>query len=260
MSTPPAIRVWESHMTLLKRIWKTNLTLGFVQPILFLLGMGLGVGSLVDARSSSADALGGVEYLAFLAPGLLATTAMLIGSFESTYPVLAGFKWSGSFESMAATTLSSRQIVAGQLLWWATRVGIGVVGVGVVLAFVPATRSWGLIPAVGSAVLCGLAFSTTVGAYAATREYDQSFNYVQRFVVTPLFLFGGAFYPIDALPDAMKPVAWVTPLWHGVELSRGFVLDDIGVGAVLGHVAVLVAYVALGLYLCDRFFAKRLYR
>jgi lipooligosaccharide transport system permease protein len=111
-----------------------------------------------------------------------------------------------------------------------------------------------------SAVLCGLSFSTTVGAYAATREYDQSFNYVQRFVVTPLFLFGGAFYPVDALPDAMKPVAWVTPLWHGVELSRGFVLETIGFGAVLGHVAVLVAYVTLGLYLCDRFFAKRLYR
>lgn len=247
-------------MTLLKRIWKTNLTLGFLQPILFLLGMGLGVGSLVDSQTSSSVALGGVEYLAFLAPGLLATTAMLIGSFESTYPVLAGFKWEGTFESMAATTLSSRQIVSGQLLWWATRIALGVVGVGVVLAFVPDTRSWGLIPAVMSAVLCGLSFSTTVGAYAATREYDQSFNYVQRFVVTPLFLFGGAFYPIDSLPDAMKPIAWLTPLWHGVELCRGFVLETIGFGEVLGHVAVMSAYVMVGLVLCDRFFARRLYR
>lgn len=247
-------------MTLLKRIWKTNLTLGFVQPILFLLGMGLGVGSLVDSQTSSSASLGGVDYLAFLGPGLLATTAMLVGSFESTYPVLAGFKWEGTFESMAATTLSSRQIVSGQLLWWATRVALGVVGVGVVLAVVPDTRSWGLIPATLSAILCGLSFSTTVAAYAATREYDQSFNYVQRFVVTPLFLFGGAFYPVDSLPAVVRPIAWVTPLWHGVELSRGFVLESIGFWAVTGHVVVLVAYVMLGLVLCDRFFARRLYR
>lgn len=260
MSTPPAVRVWESHMVLLKRIWKTNLTLGFVQPILFLLGMGLGVGSLVDAQSSSTEVLGGVQYLAFLAPGLLATTAMLIGAFESTYPVLAGFKWSGSFESMAATTLSSRQVVAGQLLWWATRVGLGVVGVAVVLTIVPTTRSWGLIPATFSAILCGLTFSTTVGAYAATREYDQSFNYVQRFIITPLFLFSGAFFPIDSLPVAIRPVAWVTPLWHGVELSRGFALETIGFGAAIGHLTVLCAYVAVGLVLCDRYFARRLYR
>lgn len=247
-------------MTLLKRIWKTNLTLGFVQPVLFLLGMGLGVGSLVDARSGSTEALGGVGYLGFLAPALLATTAMLVGSFESTYPVLAGFKWEGTFESMAATTLTSRQIVAGQLLWWATRVSLAVVGVTIVLTIVPETRSWGLVPATLSAVLCGLSFSTTVGAYAATREYDQSFNYVQRFVVTPLFLFGGAFYPIDALPGALKPIAWVTPLWHGVELTRGFVLESIDFFAVLGHLGVLVAYVGLGLFLCDRYFSRRLYR
>ncbi|NBU54732.1 MAG: ABC transporter permease [Acidimicrobiia bacterium] len=260
MTTPPAVRVWESHMTLLKRIWKTNLTLGFVQPILFLLGMGLGVGSLVDARTASSDALGGMGYLAFLAPALLATTAMLVGAFESTYPVLAGFKWEGTFDSMAATSLTTRQIVAGQLLWWATRVSLAVVGVTVVLVVVPDTRSWGLVPATLSAVLCGLSFSTTVGAYAATREYDQSFNYVQRFVVTPLFLFGGAFYPIEALPGILKPIAWVTPLWHGVELTRGFVLETIGFFAVLGHLAVLFAYITLGLYLCDRYFTRRLYR
>ena len=247
-------------MTLLKRIWKTNLTLGFLQPVLFLLGMGLGVGSLVDARTGAAETLGGVSYLAFLAPALLATTAMLVGSFEATYPVLAGFKWEGTYESMAATSLSSRQIVAGQLLWWATRVSLAVGGVTIVLLIVPDTRSWGLVPATLSAILCGLAFSTTIGAYAATREYDQSFNYVQRFVVTPLFLFGGAFYPIDALPDAMQPIAWVTPLWHGVELSRGFVNETIGFFEVIGRVSVLATYVAVGLLLCDRCFARRLYR
>jgi lipooligosaccharide transport system permease protein len=260
VTTPASVRVLEMQMLLLKRIWKTNLTLSFLQPLLFFLGMGLGVGSLVDDRASSSEALGDISYATFLGPGLLATTAMLTAAGESLWPVLGGFKWEGSYEAMAATRLTAPQVVRGQFLWLAVRMGIAVGGVAVVLAVHPDTRSWGILPAVPAALLCGLVFTAWITAWAASREYDTSFSNVQRLVITPLFLFGGAFYPVDSLPDALRPVAWVTPLWHGVELCRGFVLHTLGMTEALGHVAVLVIWLIPGWIVCDRLFAKRLYR
>jgi lipooligosaccharide transport system permease protein len=260
VTTPASVRVLEMQMLLLKRIWKTNLTLSFLQPLLFFLGMGIGVGSLVDGRSSSADALGDVSYVAFLGPGLLATTAMLTAAGESLWPVLGGFKWEGTYEAMAATRLTAPQIVRGQFLWLGVRMTIAVGGVALVLLVHPDTRSWGVLPAVPMALLCGLVFTAWITAWAASREYDTSFSNVQRLVITPLFLFGGAFYPVDSLPDVLRPIAWVTPLWHGVELCRGFSLHTLGFSAMFAHLGVLLAWLVPGWILCDRLFARRLYR
>lgn len=260
MATPASVRVLEMQLLLLKRIWKTNLTLSFLQPLLFFLGMGIGVGSLVDGRAASAVALGDVSYAAFLGPGLLATTAMLTAAGESLWPVLGGFKWDGSYEAMAATRLTAAQVVRGQFLWLGVRMGIAVGGVAVVLAVHPDTRSWGIVPAVPAAMFCGLVFTAWITAWAASREYDTSFSNVQRLVITPLFLFGGAFYPVDSLPELLRLVAWLTPLWHGVELCRGFTRYSLGLGDLLIHVAVLTAWFVPGWILCDRLFARRLYR
>jgi lipooligosaccharide transport system permease protein len=260
VGTPASVRVLEMQTLLLKRIWKTNLTLSFLQPLFFFLGMGLGVGSLVNDRPSSADALGNVSYAAFLGPGLLATTAMLTAAGESLWPVLGGFKWDGTYEAMAATRLTAAQVVRGQFLWLMVRMVIAVGGVAVVLAVHPDTRSWGIVPAVPAALLCGLVFTAWLTAWASSREYDSSFSMVQRMVVTPLFLFGGAFYPVDSLPDWLRPVAWATPLWHGVELCRGFVLHTLGASDFVFHVAVLAVWLVPGWIVCNRFFARRLYR
>ncbi|MEY2641757.1 MAG: hypothetical protein RLZZ368_404 [Actinomycetota bacterium] len=260
VATPASVRVLEMQMLLLKRIWKTNLTLSFLQPLLFFLGMGLGVGSLVNDRPSSSEALGGIPYASFLGPGLLATTAMLTAAGESLWPVLGGFKWDGTYEAMAATRLTAAQVVRGQFLWLGVRMGIAVGGVAIVLAVHPDTRSWGIAPAVAAAMLCGLVFTAWITAWAASREYDTSFSNVQRLVITPVFLFGGAFYPVDSLPDVLRPIAWVTPLWHGVEMCRGFMLHTLGGVDLALHTLVLVAWLIPGWILCDRFFAKRLYR
>lgn len=260
MATPASIRVLESHLLILQRIWKTNLTLSFLQPLLFFLGMGIGVGSLVNDRASSADSLGNIPYAAFLGPGLLATTAMLTAAGESLWPVLGGFKWDGCYEAMAATRLTPQQVVRGQFLWLAVRMGIAVGGVAVVLAVYPDTRSWGIIPAVPAALICGLSFTTWITAWAASREYDTSFSNVQRLIITPLFLFGGAFYPVDSLPIGLQPIAWVTPLWHGVELCRGLMLHTLGITDFIFHVAVMVAWIIPGWIICDRMFSRRLNR
>ena len=260
MSTPAAIRVWEGYFTFYRVHWKSNVFGAFVQPFLYLLGMGVGVGSLVDTRAGAdpTNALGGLSYYEFLAPALLATTGMMLGSGEALWPTLGGFKWQRFFHAQAQTPLSTGQIVGGLTLWHATRAGIGVIGVGAVLALFPGTRRWGLLAAMPFGVLTGLAFAAPLIAWSATRETERSFPNIMRFVITPLFLFGGAFYPISSLPAWLEPLAKLTPLWHGVELCRGAVHGTLTAGAVAVHVAVLVGLAALGSVLAQRAFRTRL--
>jgi lipooligosaccharide transport system permease protein len=250
--------VWESHFTQYRTIWKSNVMGAFVQPFLYLLGMGLGVGALVDRGADSDELLEGLTYFQFLAPGLLATTAMMIASNEALWPVTGGFRWMRTFHAQAATPISPGQVAGGLALWHVTKALIAVTGVAIVLALFAETRSWGLPAAVAFGGLTGAAFAAPITAWSATRENDNSFPSIQRFVIMPLFLFGGAFYPIDQLPDAMQPVAKLTPLWHGVELCRGSVHGRLELGAALVHIAYLAALAAAGWLSARRSFTKRL--
>jgi lipooligosaccharide transport system permease protein len=258
MATPTTIRVWESHLAVYRRIWHGHVLLAFVQPALYLLGFGLGVGTLVDDNVDSTAALGGISYFSFLAPALLATTAMISAGQASLWEVLDGFLWSNRYRAMAATPLAPRQIATGLALWQATRTTIAVVGVAVVLSLFDETRTWGLLPAIPAAVLTGLAFALPITAWSSTRQSGAPFPSVIRFVLLPMFLFGGAFFPIDQLPDWIQPVAYVTPLWHGIELCRSAVIADVEPTAPLVHVAVLVAYAAVGWWACTVTFTRRL--
>jgi lipooligosaccharide transport system permease protein len=258
MSTPTTIRVWESEFAVYRKVWQSHLLLAFVQPLLYLLGIGLGVGALVDANANSTTSLGGVSYFAFLGPALLATTAMMSAGQASLWQVLDGFFWGNRYRAMAATPLTSGDIASGLTLWHATRTTIGVVGVAVVLAGFDETRSWGLVVAVPVAVLTGLAFALPITAWSSTRYGDGSFPTIIRFGLLPMFLFGGAFFPVDQLPDWLQPVAYVTPLWHGVELCRGVVIDSISTGNAVVHLSVIGGYVVAGWVACRIAFARRL--
>lgn len=259
MSTAP-LRVWESFLTVYRRVWLSNVLGSFVQPLLYLLGMGVGVGTLVDNGTGNAAALGGVGYFEFFAPALIATTAMFAAANEAMWPVMDGFMWSNAYRSMAATPLRPVDIINGQALWMATRAGISATGVAAVLALFDQTRSWGLVGAVAAAALTGLAFGMPLAAWSSTRSVDQSFPAIMRFVITPMFLFAGAFYPVDQLPSWLHPVAYATPLWHGVELSRGAVLGTLQPGATVVHVAVLATCAMAGWTICRVTFARRLAR
>ena len=261
MSTPTTIRVWESEFAVYRKIWTSHLLLAFVQPLLYLLGMGLGVGALVDANTESPDAIGGLSYFQFLGPALLATTAMITAGQASLWQVLDGFHWGNRYRAMAATPLSASDIASGLALWHASRTTIGVVGVAAVLACFDETRSWGLLAAIPVAVFCGLAFALPITAWSSTRAGDASFPTIIRFGLLPMFLFGGAFFPIDELPGWLQPIAYVTPLWHGVELCRGLVIDAVDLGGATDaavHLAVIGAYVLAGWVACRITFARRL--
>jgi lipooligosaccharide transport system permease protein len=261
VSTPAAVRVWENNLALYKRIWKSNLLGSFVQPLLYLLGIGVGVGSLVDQGSSSTELLGGVDYFTFLAPALIATTAMMVVAQEAMWPVMDGFTWSNAYWAMTATPLRPSEVASGIGLWHATRGAISASGVAVVLLLFSSTRSWGLLAAIPFAVLTGLAFALPISAWTSTRERsDQSFPAIMRFGIVPMFLFAGAFYPIDQLPGWLQPVAYATPLYHGVELCRGAVLGTLGAAEAAVHVGYLTLIALAGFLVCRATFTKRLRR
>ncbi|HET9546439.1 MAG TPA: ABC transporter permease [Desertimonas sp.] len=258
MTTPAAVRVWGSNWALYRHMWRADAAGNLLQPLLYLLGMGIGVGALVDESGQSTEMLGGVSYLAFLAPALIATTAMMTSATEALWPLLAGFKWTNQCLAMTATPLHPVDVVSGFALWVATRAVIGSAAVAAVLVLFDETRSWGLLAAIVFGVLTGLAFAMPVAAWTSTQEREISFPAIIRFGLIPLFLFAGAFFPIDQLPEWAQAIAYVTPLYHGVELTRGAVLGTLDLGAAAGHVAVLVAYAMSGYVICRRTFTTRL--
>ena len=258
MSTPTTIRVWESEFAVYRKIWKSHVLLAFVQPLLYLLGMGLGVGALIDVNTDSTSSLGGISYFEFLAPALLATTAMISAGQASLWQVLDGFFWGNRYRAMAATPLTPGDVTSGLALWHATRTAIGVTGVAAVLALFDDTRSWGLPVAIPVAVFTGLAFALPISAWSSTRYSGSSFPTIVRFGLLPMFLFGGAFFPIDQLPGWLQPVAYVTPLWHGIELCRGAVITSVSPGNVAVHLGVLTVYVVAGWMACRIAFGRRL--
>ena len=181
--------------------------------------MGLGLGSYVDAATR--PPLGGVTYLAFLAPGLLAATAMQSAAFEAAFPIMGGLEWSRIFHAMYATPISPRDIALGNLLdRRPADADHRAVFTLVIVAVRGGRRRRSSCWPSRSAVLTGMAFAAPIAAFSATQKTPDKFNALFRFVITPLFLFSGTFFPVESLPLFLQPIAWLTPLWHGVSLTR----------------------------------------
>jgi lipooligosaccharide transport system permease protein len=202
---------------------------------------------------------GGVPYIVFLAPGLVAAQAMQTATTESSWPLFAGFKWNKTFEAMIGTPQGIRDIVLGHMYWLVVRLGI-VTGVFLIVAFIfGAITSPTAVLAWPAAILTGLAFGMVMAAWTASRKTEQSFAFVFRFIITPLFLFSGTFFPISHLPDALEWIAWLTPLFHGVELTRGLAIAHaVDPLLLLFHAAYLVVMAAIGVLFAFRTFRKRL--
>jgi lipooligosaccharide transport system permease protein len=251
----PGLRKLEHSLFVYRRIWRGTFFGTLVSPVLYLTAMGVALGSLVPTMTT----FGGVPYIVFLAPGLVAAQAMQTATTESSWPLFAGFKWNKTFEAMIGTPQGVRDIVLGHLYWLVVRLGI-VTAVFLVVAFIfGAITSPTAILAWPAAILTGVAFGMCMAAWTASRRTEQSFAFVFRFIITPLFLFSGTFFPISQLPDQIEWVAWLTPLFHGVELTRALAIGH-GVDPVLLliHVAVLVGMTAVGTALAFRTFRKRL--
>jgi lipooligosaccharide transport system permease protein len=251
------VRHLEHNLLVYRRSWRGTAFSTILSPILFLSAMGVALGSLVPANSLTA--FGGVSYLAFLAPGLLAGQAMQTATLESAWPLLAGFKWLKTFEGEIATPQRPSDIVLGHLYWQVIRKGIETGIFLIVMFFFGALTSPTALLMWPAAVLTGLAFGMPLAAWTATQQRETSFPILFRLVITPLFLFSGTFFPIDRLPSFIQPVAWVTPLFHGVALTRSLGLGQpLELWAYAVHLAFLLGLVAIGTAIAFRTFRKRL--
>ncbi|WP_367131377.1 ABC transporter permease [Saccharothrix sp. HUAS TT1] len=244
----------ENHWTWYRRNWRATVISNFLQPVLFLLAMGVGFGSQVQPG----EATGGHPYVVYLAPALLVVTAVQNATFESSWAVFSSFKWQRTYLAVVSTPVTPAQVLYGQLLWIALRLAAGTAVFLLIAVALGAITSPSAVLAVPFATLAGMAFSAPLVAFTATREKPDAFNSVFRFLVMPMTLFTGAFYPLSQLPGWLHPLAWATPAWHGIELARGVTFGTLGVLPALGHVAYLAALVALGVVLGRRYFHRRL--
>jgi lipooligosaccharide transport system permease protein len=249
------LRVVEREWQVYRRLWRGNAASMFLNPVLFLAAMGLGLGGLVDENAGHVD---GVTYLQFVAPGLMAAGAIQLAAGESLWPVMAGVKWIRFYHGIVATPIEAADVFGGFVVWNAMRTMMGATVFLAVAAVLGAIPSWWGILAIPATALTAAAFCAPLSAFSVTQETDFAFPVIMRLGIVPLFLFSGTFFPISELPNWLEPLAVLSPLWHGVELTRAATTGNFELWPVLGHLGALFAFVAVGSWFGARNFTSRL--
>jgi lipooligosaccharide transport system permease protein len=245
--------VLESKLVFYRRAWRSSAFSSFLLPVFFLLAMGKSVGSYVDARSGL-----GVPYLDFIAPGVLAATALQVAMGESTYPIFSGFQWARTFYAMLATPVRISDVVLGSLAYVLIRVGIAVSGFLLVMTAFGTVHSALGVLALPAAVLLGLAAAAPTFAFAASVASDSMFAVLYRFAVIPMTLFAGVYFPVSALPLWARVLAYASPLWHGVELCRAATMATTTPWPLPAHIGYLVLWSIAGWSLTSVTFTHKL--
>jgi lipooligosaccharide transport system permease protein len=226
------------------RTWRGVVVSSFLSPFLYVIAMGVLLGGFVEADAERLE--GASTYLAFVVPGLIAAHAMQTAVSETTWPVMGMIKWRRIYESMLATPLQPRHLVGAHLATVALHLTATCALYSLVMAPFGVYESWwGPLLAFASQVLTGMAFATLVYAFSTRNRSEEGFGVLFRLGVFPLFLFSGAFFPVSNLGGAAW-LARLTPLWHGVNLSRMFALDHVTWWQVGVNVGVLLVLLVLG--------------
>jgi lipooligosaccharide transport system permease protein len=252
-----SLRAFRCWLVMYGRTWRSSVWSSVFGPLFYLGAMGYGLGSLVDKNGTGS--LGGVPYVVFVAPAILGVQAMNSGLTNAMFPVFSGIHWNKIYLAARATMLRPADIYRGHLLFIAMRIAMNSACFVLVMAAFGLIRSWWAVLLLPAATLLGVAFATPSAAWAVTLQTQTPMNYVFRFGSVPLMLFSGTFFPVGQLPGWLRPVAYATPLWHGVALCRGLSLGDTNLSAAVIHVAYLTAMAAIGLLLGARSYRGRLY-
>lgn len=233
------------------------LGVGLLSPLLYLMAMGIGLGVVVD-QTTGQDL--GMPYLHFVAPALLLSTAIQAATEENTYTVMAGFKWRRTYYAGQVTPLTPGQIADGHVMGVTLRYVVTLVIYFAVLAAFGAIPEWGGLWLLPIGLLTASAVGLPIMAWAATLTEERGqFALMQRFVIMPMTLFSGTFFPLETLPVYLRPLGWVSPLWHGVELGRHAATPiDVTSWLVAVHVAYLVVLSAAGWWFARRTYNRRL--
>jgi lipooligosaccharide transport system permease protein len=233
-----ALRMWQRNASIYKRTFKFNVLPNFFEPFLFLLAMGVGLGRYLSH-------IRGIRYIDFIAPGLLATTAMYGTSFEVTFNAFVKMQFGKVYDAVMSTPLSIEDVGLGEMLWGTTRSLIyGTIFVVVTWPF-GVVHSWLVVFTPVAVILVGLMFSVIGLAYTAVVPLIDFFAYYWTMFMTPMFLFSGIFFPLDRLPGWVHTVAWFVPLYHAVNLMRALVLYGHAVTALADALWITVLTAAL---------------
>ena len=236
----PTIAIFKRHLQVFRRTWWTNTIFNFIEPFLYLAAMGFGLGAFVPEME-------GVSYLQFIAPGMVASSAMWAATFECTYASFIRLHFQKTFHAMLASPLTISNVVAGEVLFGVFKnVVFGIVILGVITGIGQVQSYWALlIPPF--LILPGMVFSIMALAYTGLVTHIDYMNYYITLLITPAYLFSGIFFPVSSMPDILQVVTWVNPLYHSVEVCRALVLGRVSLslawhaGALLLLSAVLVA-------------------
>lgn len=252
-----ALRLTDYWWVAYRRTWKGSAVSSFVVPLLYILAMGVLLGGFVHADPAKLE--GATSYLAFVAPGMLAAQTMTTVFGEVTYPVMGMIKWQRVYYGMIATPLSVPDIVLAHLGFVVFRVlTVSAVFLAVMAPFGVFESVPGVLVALLVQPLLGLAFAAPVYAFSARLRDESGFSLVFRLGMIPMFLFSGAFFPVSNLSAPLEALAKVTPLWHGVDLTRMLVLGHVDVPMALVHVVYLAAFALAGWVLATRNLHRRL--
>jgi lipooligosaccharide transport system permease protein len=242
-----AHRIWERNYLVYRRVWKVILT-GFIEPVFYLLSIGIGIGELVEQVPGP----GGVpvDYTAFVAPALMAASAMNGTVLETTFNIFFRLKFEKTYDGILTTPMASRDIAIGEIGWALVRGALYATAFFAVMVVMGLTESWWAIFTVPGAVLIGFAFGSVGLAATTFMRSWQDFDIVSL-VTMPLFLFSATFYPLEVYPPAIQPFIRLSPLYHGTEMLRAFSLGVID-WTLAGHIAFLLVMGLIGAFVASR--------
>lgn len=216
-----AFRVWQRNFTVYTKLYLSSLALNFVEPALYLAALGLGLGAFVKD-------INGVPYINFIAPGIIASSSMFAAIYECTYGTYVRMTFQKTFDAILATPVNIDDLVAGELMWGATKSVLYGTIIMLVISLFGLVDSPMLVLAVPFLFVSGLIFAEISLIVVATVPGIDTFNYFYTLLMTPMFLFSGIFFPLDNLPAAVSKIAFFTPLYHLVNICRSFSSGNAG--------------------------------
>jgi lipooligosaccharide transport system permease protein len=242
-----AQRIWEHNFIVYRRLWKIVFS-GFFEPVFYLFSIGVGIGALVGDVTGP----GGIQigYTAFVAPALMAASAMNGSVIETTFNIFFKLKFQKVYDGVLTTPMQPSDIAIGEIGWALLRGVLYSTAFILVMFAMGLTKSWTAILAIPAATLIGFAFGAVGMAATTYMRSWQDFDLV-TLVTMPLFLFSGTFYPLDVYPPLIQNLAKISPLYHGTELLRGFTLGILD-WSMVGHAAFLLVMGLVGAAIANR--------
>jgi lipooligosaccharide transport system permease protein len=245
-----AFQVWRRNSLVWRRLVVPSLVINFGEPFIYLLGLGYGLGMFIGEMMN-------MPYLTFVASGILASSAMNIASFEAMFSVYTRMVPQRTYEAILATPVDVQDVLAGEMLWCATKALINATGILAVATLIGAVHSWTAILAIPVIFLTGLCFAGPGLIMTSLAQGYDFFNYYVTLLLTPMFILSGVFYPVSSLPPALQTVVQFLPLTHAVDLIRPLVAGQPVTNAPL-HLLVLLFYALAGYLIAVRLIRKRM--